>query len=81
MADDIGTKGFVTWFEIEIYEKVRKTCKNLYIRLLVHSLGLIAMIIGLYFLLTNNPSLKSILGLFLIIFGSVIFITPFGVDK
>jgi len=77
----IRTGGFVAWFEGIIYNKMRDACKNIYIKLFVHSFGLLTMVLGIYFFLGAIPSFKSIVGLILIFIGLVIFLTPFGIDK
>lgn len=75
----IGTEGFVAWFEAILYNRIRKACKNIIIKLFIHSIGLIFMISGMYFLIATMPSFKSIAGLFLIIIGLVVFLIPIGV--
>jgi hypothetical protein len=77
----IGTEGFVAWFEAIIYNRIRKACKNISIRILVHLLGLTSMIIGLYLLIVYMPSGISIGGLFLCLIGFVIFLIPMGVNN
>jgi hypothetical protein len=74
-----GASGFIAWFEIVIYNKIRKACKNIFIKIFVHLLGLVLMIIGLYFLIATMPSFTSIGGLFLSLVGFVIFLIPIGV--
>jgi hypothetical protein len=77
----IGTEGFVAWFEAIIYNRIRKICKNILIRILVHLLGLSSIVIGLYFLIAYMPSGISIGGLFLSLIGFVIFLIPIGVNN
>jgi ABC-type spermidine/putrescine transport system permease subunit II len=77
----IGTEGFVAWFEAIIYNRIRKACKNILIRILVHLLGLSSIVIGLYFLIAYMPSGISIGGLFLSLIGFVIFFIPIGVNN
>ena len=74
----IGTKGFMAWFYAVIYNRVRKACKNLFVKISVHLLGLIFMILGIYFLIVTMPSFISIAGLFLILIGLVVFWIPLG---
>jgi len=74
----IGTKGFVAWFEAVIYNRIRKACKNILVKISVHLLGLIFMMIGIYFLIITMPSFTSIAGLFLILIGLVVFLVPLG---
>ncbi len=76
----VGTKGFIVWFEAIVYNKIRNACKNIFIKIFVHSLGVLLMTAGLYFLFTTIPSLTSIAGVFLIMLGLVLFIIPLGVD-
>ncbi|MCK5260762.1 MAG: hypothetical protein KAJ44_01105 [Thermoplasmatales archaeon] len=77
----IGKAGFIAWFYAIIYVRVREVCKNIYLKILVHSIGLITMIIGMFYLITTMPSFKSIIGMFLIFIGFVIFLTPLGIDS
>ena len=79
-TDSIGTKGFVVWFFILIYMRVVQACKNNFIRMFIHSIGLIITIFGLFFLISIIPSIISIIGMFLVFIGIVIFVTPFGVN-
>jgi hypothetical protein len=74
-------RGFVTWFEIFIYNKIRKACKNTIIKIFVHSLGLIFMIVGIYYLFATIPSFTSIFGMFLSFVGFVVFLIPLSVEK
>ena len=74
----IGTEGFVAWFQGLIYNKILDACKNIYVKVFIHLIGVIAIIIGVYLLITTMPSLVSIGGLFLALIGLVVFVTPFG---
>ena len=76
----IGTKGFVIWFYILVYMKIVKACKNNFIRLSIHSIGLITTIVGLYAFITSKPSLIGIFGIILIFTGIIIFVIPFGAN-
>jgi len=76
----IGTDGFVAWFYSIIYMRVVRACKNIFVRMIIHSIGLIITILGLFALITKMPSMTSIFGIVLILGGIVIFITPFGVN-
>ena len=76
----VGKRGFITWFEAVIYNKIRNACKNILIKIFVHSLGVLLMMAGIYFLITTMLSLTSIAGLFLIIIGLVVFLIPLGVE-
>jgi hypothetical protein len=75
----IGTKGFVAWFEAVIYNKIRKACKNILVKIFVHSAGLLFMVAGIYFLIVTIPSFTSMAGLFLIFMGVFVFLIPVGV--
>lgn len=75
----IGTEGFVAWFYSLIYMRVVRACKNIFVKIIVHSIGLIVIIIGLFALKTITPP-THILGIILIFAGVVVFITPFGVN-
>jgi hypothetical protein len=74
----IGTKGFVAWFYAVIYNRVRKACKNIFVKISFHLLGMVFMILGIYFLIVTMPSFTSIAGLFLILIGLVVFLIPLG---
>jgi len=77
----IGTRGFIAWFYAIIYMRVVRACKkNIFVRIFVHSTGLIITIFGLYTFITSILSKLSIYGLFLIFAGIIIFVTPFGVN-
>ncbi len=76
----IGTDGFVAWFFSIIYIRVVRACKNIIVRILVHSIGLIISILGLFYFFSTMPSLTSMFGMFLAFTGIVIFVIPFGVN-
>jgi hypothetical protein len=76
----VGIKGFIAWFEALVYRKLRNACKNIYVKISVHTIGILLMVVGIYFLITTLPSLTSIAGLFLIVIGLVIFVIPLGVE-
>lgn len=76
-----GKAGFVAWFYAVIYVRLRESCKNIYVKILVHSIGVIAIVVGLFYLITTMPSMTSILGMFLVFMGLVIFFIPLGVDS
>jgi len=75
-----GTSGFIAWFYAIIYKRMRSACKNIYIKVGIHLTGILAMIFGVYLMITTMPSLTSILGMLLIFLGLVIFALPFGVE-
>ena len=77
----VGTRGFIAWLYAVIYNPMRNACKNIYIKTVVHTIGIIVMIAGIYFLITTMPSLAGIAGLFLIVIGLFIFVVPLGVDS
>ena len=54
--------------------------KRIYVKLFVHSIGLIAMIVGLFLLITTLPSLLSIFGVSIALCGLVTFFTPLGLE-
>ena len=76
----IGTNGFVAWFYSLIYMRIVRACKNIFVRITIHLLGLIVTIIGLFALITTMPSITSIFGIFLTMIGVVVFIMPFGAN-
>ena len=76
-----GKAGFVAWFYAIIYVRVRESCKNIYVKILVHSIGVIAIVVGLFYLITTMPSMTSILGMILVFIGLVIFFIPLGVNS
>ena len=75
-----GKAGFVAWFYAIIYVRLREFCKNIYVKIVVHSIGVITIVVGLFYLITTMPSMISILGMFLAFIGLVIFFIPLGVD-
>ena len=77
----IGTRGHKTLLFGFIYNWIRQGCKNLYIKLFIHSMGLILIIIGLNLLIGYFLEPLSIIGLFLCFIGLFLFITPFGVEN
>ena len=74
----IGTRGYIALFEGFLYKKVRKACKNIVIKIFVHSIGLMLMIIGMYFLINFFTSMIGAGGLLLMFIGFVVYMTPFG---
>ena len=76
-----GKTGFIAWFYAVIYVRIRDACKNIYVKLLVHSIGLITMVVGLFYLITTMPSFTSILGMFLVFIGFIFFLIPLGIDS
>jgi hypothetical protein len=69
----IGTEGFVAWLYAVIYNRILNACKNILIKLTIHIIGVILMILGIYFLIATMPSLTSIAGLFLLLIGQFLF--------
>lgn len=76
----IGERGFIAWFEAVIYNKIRRTCKNIFLKIFVHSISVLLMMAGIYFLITTMPSMTGIVGLFLFVIGLFVFLIPLGVD-
>ena len=77
----VGTRGFIAWSEAGVYNKIREACKNIFVRVFVHAVGLLLIIGGLYFLIATMPSLTSVAGLFLSIIGLCIFCIPLGITE
>lgn len=75
----LGTRGFIAWFEAGVYDKLRNACKNIFMKIFVYGIGVLVMLFGLYYLLIAMPSLTSIVGLLLLVFGLVVFVLPMGV--
>ena len=76
-----GKAGFIAWFYAVIYVRLRDACKNIYVKIVVHSIGVIAIVVGLFYLITTMPSMISIFGMFLVFIGLVIFFIQLGVDS
>lgn len=76
-----GSRGQRAWFFGIIYMWIRGVCrKSIYVKLFVHTIGLISMIAGLYLLIEYFLDSFSIIGIALGLFGLVIFFTPFNLD-
>jgi hypothetical protein len=75
-----GREGFVAWFYAIVYKKIQSICKNIYIKIGIHSIGMIMMVFGAYLMITAMPSLTSILGMLLMFLGIVVFALPFGAE-
>ena len=76
-----ASRGQRAWFFGIIYMWIREVCrKSIYVKLFVHAVGLISMIVGLYLLVSTIPSLTSIIGVFIGLFGVFIFFTPFSLE-
>jgi hypothetical protein len=76
-----GKEGFIAWFYAVIYVAVRNACKNIYLKVLLHSIGVIAIIIGMFYFITTLPSMTSIPGMLLMFIGFIIFLNPLGVNS
>ena len=76
-----GKAGFVAWFYAVTYIRLRDACKNIYVKILVHSIGVITIIVGMFYLITTMPSMISIIGMFLVFMGLIIFFIPLGVNS
>ena len=76
-----GKAGFIAWFNAVIYNRLREACKNIFVKLLVHSIGIITIVVGMFYLISAMPSFTSIFGMFLVFIGFFIFLIPFGTDS
>jgi hypothetical protein len=76
----VGTRAFIAWFEAILYNPIREVCRNIVVKIVVHTIGTVLMIGGLFFLITTIPSITSIEGLLLIFIGCFIFLIPLGVE-
>ncbi|MCK4416388.1 MAG: hypothetical protein KAU84_04470 [Thermoplasmatales archaeon] len=76
-----GKTGFIAWFYAVIYNRLRDACKNIYVKLLVHSIGIITIVVGMFYLITAMPSITSIFGMFLVFIGFIFFLIPLGIDS
>jgi hypothetical protein len=76
-----GKEGFIAWFYAVVYVAVRNACKNIFLKVLVHSIGVIAIIIGMFYFITTMPSMTSIQGMLLMFIGFVVFLIPLNVDS
>ena len=74
------TGGFVAWFEGILYNRIRAACRNIFVKLFVHALGVLLMLGGLYFLITNLLSVAGVGGVLLFFVGLFIFMIPLGVE-
>ena len=76
----VGTKGFIAWLYAIVYNPIRNASKNIYVKIFVHTIGILLIVAGIYFLIIMIPSLASIVGLLLIFIGLFIFLIPLGVE-
>lgn len=76
----IGQEGFIARFYSVFYNNLRNVCKNYIVKIIVHLLGGFFILIGFYLFIYKIPSLISIFGVFTLLFGIVIFVTPFGIE-
>jgi hypothetical protein len=74
------TGGFVAWFEAILYNRVRVACRNIFVKLFVHAFGVLLMLGGLYYLLTNLLSVTGVGGMLLFFIGLLVFMIPLGVE-
>jgi len=79
MNSVIGIRGFVSWVHISFLEKIRLMCQESLIKYSVHALGLSLMIFGVFPIIKLLHPL-SLLGIFILLFGLVLFVTPLGVE-
>ena len=77
----IGTEGYIAWLFGPIYLKIRNAYKNIYLKMFIHSIGLVFGIIGIYYLIATLPSFLSMIGIFIALFGFIIFLTPLGIEN
>ena len=76
-----GSRGFIAWFYAIIYVNLIKACKNIFVKSLLYLIGMILMIVGLFYLITTMPSFTSISGVILAFIGLFIFLVPFGANS
>ena len=76
-----GSRGFIAWFYAIIYVNLIKACKNIYVKSLFYLIGIILMIVGLFYLITTMPSVTSIIGMYLVFIGLFVFLIPFGANS
>ena len=76
-----GKAGFIAWFYAIIYNRLREACKNIYVKSLMHSIGIIIMVVGMFYLITAMLSSMSIFCMFLVLIGLFVFLIPFGTDS
>ena len=77
----IGTGGFIAWFYGAVILKIIHACENIIVKIFIHLIGLILAITGLFVFITSMPSIKSIIGMFLVFIGLILFVIPFAADK
>ena len=76
-----GSRGYIAWLFGIIYMWVREVCrKSFYVKLFVHSIGLIVMVWGLFLFITELPSFLSAFGVFIILIGLVVFFISLNLD-
>ena len=76
-----GSRGFIAWFYAIIYVNLIKACKKIYVKSILYLIGIILMIVGLFYLITTMPSLTSIIGMYLVFIGLFVFLIPFGANS
>ena len=77
----MGSKGFITWFYAIIYVNLIKACKNIFVKSLLYLIGIIFIMVGLFYLITTMPSFTSISGVILAFIGLFLFLVPFGANS
>lgn len=77
----MGSKGFITWFYAIIYVNLIKACKNIFVKSLLYLIGIIFIMVGLFYLITTMPSVTSISGVILAFIGLFLFLVPFGANS
>ena len=77
----VGSKGQITLLNGFFYKWIRQGCKNLYIKLIIHSIGLIVLLMGISLFICYIVKPLSVLGIFLSFIGLFLFLTPFGIEN
>ena len=76
-----GERGYITWFYSIIYMWIRKVCRrHIFVKLLVHSIGVIGMVFGIFLLISTMPSITSLIGILIGLFRLILFITPMNLE-
>ena len=77
----IGSEGFIAWFYAVTWKLLRNASKNIYAKYVIHTVGLVFIIVGLYPLLRFVHPAYQFIGIVMILIGIVVFVTPFGVKR
>ena len=76
-----GSRGFIAWFYAIIYVNLIKACKKIYVKSILYLIGIIFIMVGLFYLITTMPSVTSISGVILAFIGLFLFLVPFGANS